>query len=313
VLLETLDSPYTDEYTIGAAKRFGGNGLLRVDLVHREFGSFYTELINLDTGTWENPAGQSGDRAVRSNDKGDLERTFDGIYLTGSYRIGERLNLGGNYTWSESKGNITGETDVNGPISVGVAYPEYWEARWNRPNGFLAIDQTHRLRLWGSWDIFRADWHRLNLGIVDTYATGTPYENSAEIDVASYVTNPGYIAPDTTHTYYFSERGAYRWDDVNSFDVALTYAFTPKLWGRSIEIYIKPEVRNAFNEQAQISGDTTTEDAFTHPTKYTKFNPFTETPVEGVNWGKGPNFGKALQSTHYQAPRTYLLAVGIRL
>jgi len=313
VLLDTLDSPYVDEYTIGAAKRFGGKGLLRVDYIHREFGSFYTEEINLGTGTWTNPSGQSGDRAVRSNDEGDLERTFDGIYLTGSYRIGDSVTLGGNYTWSESKGNLTGETDVNGPISVAKAYPEAWQASWNRPNGYLSIDQTHRARLWASWDIFRAKWHRLNLGIVDTYATGTPYENTAEIDVAGYVTNPGYKNFDTTHTYFFSERGAYRWDDVNSFDVALTYAFTPNLWGRTVEIYVKPEVRNAFNEQAQIGGDTTTESAFTHPTKYTKFDPFNSTPVEGVNWGKGPNFGKAQQSSQYQAPRTYLLAVGIRL
>jgi hypothetical protein len=313
VLLETLDSPYVDEYTIGAAKRFGGKGLLRFDYVHREFGSFYTELVDLDTGTWTNPAGLSGDRAVRSNDKGDLERTYDGIYLTGSYRIGDNITLGGNYTWSEAKGNVLGETDVNGPISVGVQYPEAWEASWNRPVGYLPVDQTHRARLWGSWDIFRASWHRLNLGIVDSFVSGTPYSATQEVDVAGYVTNPGYVAFDTTHTYYFSERGAYRWEDTNSFDVALTYAFTPKLWGRSIEIYIKPEVRNAFNEQAQINGDTTTEDAFTHPTKYSKFDPFTETPVEGVHWGKGPNFGKGLQSTHYQTPRTYLLAVGIRL
>jgi hypothetical protein len=81
----------------------------------------------------------------------------------------------------------------------------------------------------------------------------------------------------------------------------------------NVEIYIKPEVRNAFNGQAQISGDTTVETPYTHPDDYTPFNPFTETPVEGVNWGKGQNFGEALQSTHYQTPRTFYLAVGIRL
>jgi hypothetical protein len=313
VLLETLDSPYVDEYTIGVNKRFGGDGLLRVDYIHREFGSLYTSVVNLDTGTWTDPSGTSGDRAVLSNDQGDLERTYDGVYITGSYRIGDNLTLGGNYTWSQAKGNVIGETWNNGPIPVGINYPEAWEARWNMPSGYLAVDQTHRLRLWGSWDVFRTNWHRLNLGIVDSFATGTPYDAFAYIDSEGYANDPGYLAFDTVQYYYFSKRGAYRWEDSNSFDLSLTYAFTPKLWGRNVEIYVKPEVRNAFNEQAQISGDMTVETPYTHPDDYTPFDPFTETPVEGVNWGKGPNFGQALQSTHYQTPRTYYLAVGIRL
>jgi hypothetical protein len=48
------------------------------------------------------------------------------------------------------------------------------------------------------------------------------------------------------------------------------------------------------------------------------FNPFTETPVEGVNWVKGPNFGKPLTPTtlatqgSYTLPRTYLVSFGAR-
>ena len=35
------------------------------------------------------------------------------------------------------------------------------------------------------------------------------------------------------------------------------------------------------------------------------FNPFTATPVEGVHWRKGPNFGKATTGNDLQVPRTY--------
>ncbi|PYQ60184.1 MAG: hypothetical protein DMF53_17540, partial [Acidobacteria bacterium] len=42
------------------------------------------------------------------------------------------------------------------------------------------------------------------------------------------------------------------------------------------------------------------------------FNPFTEKPVEGVNWQKGPNFGKAVNQFGFQQPRTFLVSFGLR-
>ena len=43
-----------------------------------------------------------------------------------------------------------------------------------------------------------------------------------------------------------------------------------------------------------------------------RFNPFTQTPVEGINWQKGPNFGKARNNFDYPTPREYLFAAGFR-
>jgi hypothetical protein len=42
------------------------------------------------------------------------------------------------------------------------------------------------------------------------------------------------------------------------------------------------------------------------------FNPFTETPVEGRNWQRGPNFGKAINPLGYQTPRTFRFTAGVR-
>jgi hypothetical protein len=42
------------------------------------------------------------------------------------------------------------------------------------------------------------------------------------------------------------------------------------------------------------------------------FNPFTETPVEGVNYVKGPDFGKAVNALGYQQPRTFRVGLGLR-
>jgi hypothetical protein len=45
---------------------------------------------------------------------------------------------------------------------------------------------------------------------------------------------------------------------------------------------------------------------------YQTFNPFTTTPVRGVNWDYGPNFGKAINRFAYTTPRTLRITFGVR-
>jgi hypothetical protein len=45
---------------------------------------------------------------------------------------------------------------------------------------------------------------------------------------------------------------------------------------------------------------------------YQPFNPFTATPVRGVNWDYGPNFGKAINRFAYTTPRTVRITFGVR-
>ncbi|HWS72927.1 MAG TPA: hypothetical protein VN605_12480, partial [Thermoanaerobaculia bacterium] len=68
-----------------------------------------------------------------------------------------------------------------------------------------------------------------------------------------------------------------------------------------------------------INGNTTVVTASTAAgLKY--FNPFTDTPVEGVNWRKGANFGKPRNATtfvgtaqgDFQLPRTFLMSFGVK-
>lgn len=138
-----------------------------------------------------------------------------------------------------------------------------------------------------------------------------------DVVVTNYVSNPGYKMPSAAanQTYFFSRRGAFRLDDVYSTDLSVTYAFVPKLLGTDVQIYIKPEVRNAFNKQAVINVDSSIDTNYTDST-LKAFDPFTETPVEGVNWRKrvtsSTAFGKPSAPTDYQLPRTYSIAVGIR-
>ncbi len=320
VLRGSLASPYTDEYTIGAIKRLGGRGMVRFDYVHRTFESFYATITDLTTGFVTDPAGAEIDRAMITNaPSGALNRKYDGFHFSGAYRFTDRLQLGGNYTLSYAKGNLVGETDVNGPITIDLSYPEYWQKSWNQPTGYLLSDQRHRLRIFGTWDAIASKYHRLTLGLAQYWRTGSPYSAVGVVEVGDYVTNPGYKTPEGSFTqaYYFTRRGAYRLDDVYSTDLSITYSFVPKLFGTDIQIYVKPEVRNVFNSQAVINVYTQVDTAYDDPTHLEAFDPFTETPVEGVNWKKrattpSTTFGKPSAPTDYQLPRTYLIAFGIR-
>jgi hypothetical protein len=43
-----------------------------------------------------------------------------------------------------------------------------------------------------------------------------------------------------------------------------------------------------------------------------QFDPFTQTPVEGVNWSKRASFGHAQSRFAYTTPRTFRIGFGVR-
>src|SRR5262249_21211524 len=71
------------------------------------------------------------------------------------------------------------------------------------------------------------------------------------------------------------------------------------------------QVFNLFNEQAVIAVNSTVLTNNDRPS-IAPFNPFTDTPKQGVNYRLGPNFGKPTSSAGYQPPRTFQFAVGLR-
>jgi hypothetical protein len=48
------------------------------------------------------------------------------------------------------------------------------------------------------------------------------------------------------------------------------------------------------------------------PARMQPFNPFTETPVEGVHWERGPLFGQPTAAGAYTLPRDFRFSVGLR-
>ena len=312
-----LKSPSTTEWTAGISRRLGTRGLIRLDYVNKVWSDFYSLRTDLTTGTVEDPFGNVWDRTIVENDNTFTRRTYWGLLLQGSYRFGDHLQVGGSYTYSKLYGTDCTKYSEFGCLVVN--YPEYNDPKWYVPSGYLAGDRRNKLNIYASWDAVSTRAFAWNFSLLQRYLSGAPYGgSSARVLVSPYVTNPGYAVPPDFTTYPFTARDAYRSGAVDSTDLAMTFTFT--LAG--LELYVNPRVTNLFDNQAVINPNTI---VYTRNNqKYLNwFDPFTQTPKEcpqnttcnpadGYNWQKGPAFGKAMQPTDYQTPRTFLVNVGLR-
>jgi hypothetical protein len=297
-----LKSPSVDEYTLGFGTQIGQNGFLRLDYVDRTWGNFYVT----STTPGDQISGIPGtlDVVTYGNCDDCVERNYKGASIQASYRFSDRFSMGGNYTWSETKGNSIGENRGSGPLAETVyQYVEYLDFDRNNPVGLLPTDSTHKGRIWASYDLPLGAFGNLNFSALQRYDSGTPYSALATINVANYVDcHPcGYATPDVTQTYYFSDRGEYRWETVTATDVAVNYEIPIS----RVNLFAQAELVNAFDEQAVIAGSTAVQ-------LLAPFDPYTETPVEGTHWRKASNFGQATGPRSYQLPRTYRFSVGLR-
>lgn len=334
----SLESPQVREYSIGLGGQVGANGFLRMDYQDREWSNFYTTSTNLETGQIFDPlAGSDLDLTLVTNSD-DFIREYKAVLVQGSYRLFNKVTLGGNYTWSTLKGNITGETSGSGPVTAGGpdSYPEFTGFAQNNPSGYLGADQRHKLRAWVSYDL-PTPVGTFNFSLLQRFDSGTAYSAIGAVNPARRTACPTcpdlstlpYSSAPTTVNYYFTDRGALRTDDVTATDLALNYTVPIK----SVSLYFQGELLNSLNEQAILTPNTTVG-------VLRAFNPFTETPQEcaqgtataaclsqfptGGVWRKGANFGKGLTSTtgssllpggtggSYQLPRTFRFSFGVR-
>ncbi|HKC11348.1 MAG TPA: hypothetical protein VKI41_04755, partial [Vicinamibacteria bacterium] len=324
----TLKSPNSRDITLGLTRRLGTRGSVRVDGVYRKFHDFYVTQIDQSTGRVSDQFGKQFDLGIVGNTDA-LERTYKGLNFQVSYRATGRLGLGGNYTLSHLTGNYEGETGPSGPVTSGLlSYPQYFDRTWNSPLGDLNGDVRHRARAWATWDVpVPAALGSLNLGLLQYYSSGTPYGAVATIDTRRYVQNPGFLTPPSQESYYFTARDAFHMDDLWRTDLAMNYAH--KLGYKKAELFFRGTVVNIANRQGLtnfyggVNGildagcgtggciDTTVLVNRTSAS-LAPFNPFTDTPVEGVNWRKAASFGKPTSRYAYQTPRTYEFSVGLR-
>jgi hypothetical protein len=342
---ENLTAPSMDEYSGGYGAQIGPRAYFRADFIHRKWNDFYVLRRDLSTGKVALPAPSTSfvDQGVIETGDNDLERNYNGIQTQGQYRITDALTFGGNYTWSKLRGNIEGEqfnnatvlAGCNGTTSVpgtdsGVCAPEYQGFEQNHPVGYLAGDMRHRASLWLQYNI-PTSVGRFNVSLLERYHSGLPYSAAASIDIRQSanlpdgIVNPGYVNAPPRVWYYFGERGEFRADDITSTSLGLNYE-SPAF--RGAKVFVQTDIVNLFNEQgleypATARGNVIDQTVYVRRTQsgcrttvcpdgLTAFNPFTTTPVEGVHYAFGPNFGKATNREAYQDPREYRVSVGLR-
>ncbi|MHB0971415.1 MAG: TonB-dependent receptor [Thermoanaerobaculia bacterium] len=324
-LAGNLVAPSVDEWTIGAGWQMTRNTFVRANYIDRTWNDYYGSFTNTTTGQVIEPnTGAEADLTLVDNT--DLfTRDYKGVDVTFRTRFMERFQAGANYTWSELKGNAEGEAVNSGPRSEGawvLQYPEYQGYAQNSPTGFLAGDQTHKLRAWLGTDFDFGSAGTLNVSLLERFDTGLPYSIAGTIvarrDPASGDGELGYVSAPTSTLYYFSDRGSERWDDLTSTDLAINYEIPI---GR-VSLFAQGDVINLFDEQAQINGNTAVitrtsasqacRDAAGAPMRCLAFNPFTETPVLGTHYAIPASFGTARSAADYQLPLTYRVSVGVR-
>jgi len=312
---DALNSPYGDEFTIGASLRLGTRGVVRADLVHRRYGSFYVSEIVPNRWVANPSTGELYDEAHYVNYDDGLKREYNALQTRFDYRLGSRWNFGATYTYSKTEGNLDGEVVSRGPAPTGfLEYEEYWDPEWSSPMGSLASDQTHKFRGWVVWDAISTSRHNLSLSLLQSFWSGSPHSAFGNVATTGIVGDPadlGYVGQPGFQTYYFSDRGAFTFDDTTRTDLAINYSFFIPIGGSQVEFFVQPEVQNVFNEQAVITGNSTEYTAINDPS-LEAFDPWTDTPVEGVHWRRHDEWGQAEDDGDYQLPRTFRVSVGIR-
>ena len=336
VLPNPIISPSVDEFTVGYGIQATRNAFARVDLVKRDWHHFYAAQLVTSNPTAIDPFGNKSDVRYLVNDNSQTKRTYRALQFEGQWRPAGAFYSGLTYTYSRLRGNDEGEsggsaTVTNNPLDS--FYPEYLGYTNRLPIGILPEDTPHRAKVWAGYDFRIGRAGTLSASALQTYESGSPYSVVGSIDASGRQSgtkytglpaNPGYTLSQlgTSHTYYFSDRGALRTAKLNRTDATLVYEIPIS----RISLRVQGTMTNLLNKHGVINPDTT---VFTRRTSssrgLTPFNPFTSTPVEcpsdaaatsctamGANYQKAATFGQAVGVNSYQTPRAYSFATGIR-
>jgi hypothetical protein len=230
---------------------------------------------------------------------------------------------------SKLRGNDEGENSGSGPITnlpLKTYYPEYAGYANRLPIGYLLADQRHRLRAWAGYDFALGQFGTVGVSALHNYDSGRPYPTVFAADLLGYSGAPNitaYVGGAPSSANYYICRDCNRFEGTNSTDLALNYTIPIT----RMQLFVRGIATNVFNNHALCGcgvdwagngatiaspGISTTVNGAGNSTAFRPFNPFTEKPVEGVNYGKASNFGQATGFTGYQAARTYGFSFGAR-
>ena len=321
-ITDPLTSPYSIEFGGGISRSLGQRGTARADLVYRDFRNFYSLRTDLSTGRVQQGNTSLDMNVVENSDR--TERQYIGLTTQASYDFGSGISVGGNYTLSRAHGDLEGETVSGGPSgALANNYPEYRVPSWNYPQGDLAIDQRHRARMWGTYNVpVSSTAGALSIGLLQQFGSGVPFAPWTMVPTGGFVQNPGYATPLPAVEYFFEGRNPYRTEATYRTDLSVNYGYRFRAADAlHPELFFRGELLNIFNQfQACGCGENVFRNGgiadlqtiATGVQLIMPFDPYTTQPVEGVNWRKLPGFGEPQNSFGYTSPRIFRFSLGVR-
>ena len=290
-----IEPPHADDLNLAIRWDVpGGAGTLTLAYTLRDFDNVLEAFVG-DFGTVDVPvpgaaSTQPFDAIVWDNAE-EARQRYKAVTTIWNYRPGANWGIGGNYTYSESTGNVD---EINANLdTLGTALGTYERSRAPSAvrSGFLANDVRHRMSAWADYLLPTPGRGMLVLGGLLSYQSGLPWSRTASLRFSA---DPDYVN-ELANTYrnFFGGRGAERFDDWWSLDLSTRYQF--RLY-KSLDAWAKIAVINALDQDELVSFDTSASAADAAP----------------EDWTPSPLFGSARGPEDFQRPRSFLLTLGLR-
>jgi hypothetical protein len=316
-----LSSPVNKEYTLSGGMALPRGGWFKATYINRDLTGVIENFITYDLGktaiSYEGVNVTTDNVYWRNTD--EPKREYEAVQLQANYAILRNWSVEGNYTHQiKNHGNYEGEGGQTIGTSPFFDRPEIQAANENA-YGRLPAFQGHRARLWTTYNSNLGRAGTLSTGLIYRYDSGQTFtfqQTGVARTAAQLARNPGY-ASTPTQTVIFGERGAGEFNDTHLFDLALSYSIP--VW-RSLEPYMKVDVRNLFNDDTLIAHNTTVFQDATTPldsdglrTGYTMDNPSqAETLPTGLANPNRRTFGDPRTAADYVIPREVFVSLGLR-
>jgi hypothetical protein len=304
-----LKTPRTREFTVSGGMELPKGGYLKLTYENRDQKDFVetfidrnSEVVQVQVGTV--PGAFTEVQRFQNTDK--PIREYEAILLQGQDRLTDSWMFGGNWTHElKNDGNFEGESGQSPGIgSTFGDFPEVFSANRNYPSGHLDNFQEDKVRLWSNYTLDFGRAGALDIGAIYRYDSPIAFSyvaNSVPYSAIQLARDPGYRSIGRSQAnLFFGDRGAGEFEASNVFDMALQYRIP--IW-RSVEPWVKFELRNMFNDESLQTYDTTVTPNFNGPLDADGL------PTQYI---KSPNVGKATSEASYVVPREYLISAGIR-
>ncbi|MDA8020385.1 MAG: TonB-dependent receptor [Thermoanaerobaculia bacterium] len=304
-----INSPVVDEFTLSAGMELARGGFLKAIYTDRSYSEFVEDFLTTETGSTEVvvegvSAGTFANAFYRNSDQ--PQRDYRALQVIGRYRLTDNWTVDGNWTHQfENDGNFEGEgTNTPGISSIIGDFPEILDRERHFPVGPLNDFAEDKVRLWTNYNLDLNRAGGINFGLLANYDKGRTFSRTDGVSITStqqgILNSLGYASGPSTQTLFFNGRGDVEFEDAVTFDLSINYRI-PIV--KDFQLWLKADVFNIFDEDAQIAGNTAVDgdangplDSLGLPTTFTE-------PA---------NFGTARNNGDFVDPFEYRFTVGFR-